>query len=81
MWRIGKITTEYFTIPSVDVTPQFSCVTAVIFVVQRHVSLHILSITTDVKLLATIYVVLEQAMYELFSIYRNYKCNFPGVFK
>lgn len=58
MWRIGKITTEYFTIPGVNVTLQFSSVTAVTSVVQRCVSLHILSVITDVKLLATIYVVL-----------------------
>lgn len=30
MWHIGNITPEYFTISSVNVTLQFSCVTAVI---------------------------------------------------
>lgn len=30
MWHIGNITTDYFIILSVNVTLQFSCVTAVI---------------------------------------------------
>lgn len=39
MWHIGKITLEYFAAPNVNMTLQFSCVTAVVFVAQGHVSL------------------------------------------
>lgn len=84
MWHIGNVTTEYFTIPSVYVTLQFTCVTGVIFVILFFLtfwykdmftcfSLHILSIITDIKLLATIDVMLKQASYEQFFIYRNYR--------
>lgn len=48
-----------------------SVVLLLLFCTRACFSLHILSITADVKLLATIYVILEQALYELFLIYRN----------